>query len=259
MIYYISDMHFGHKNVLKFDGRPFETVEEMDEKIVENWNSRVTPDDTVYILGDGFWKNEENSVKLIQKLNGHKHLIRGNHDRVHGRLKDYYESIEFYAEVNDNNRLVILSHYPMPFYKNQRYGAVMLYGHVHNSLEWIMTERFKREIWDNSIPCRLINVGCMMSYMDYTPKTLEELLETNYHPQVEKGIVIRKKRRITKNAIQCKLCGDIIESTYRHHFVTCRCGACSVDGGYDYLRRGYASEDCFIDLSVVEEDNNGQT
>ena len=59
-------------------------------------------------------------------------------------------------------------------------------------------------------------------------------------------------RKIIKNAIQCKLCGDIIESTGRHDYVECKCGACSVDGGHDYLRRSYKEKDCSVDLSVTE-------
>ena len=97
MIYYIADMHFGHKNVLRFDNRPFADTELMDEVLIHNWNERVTDEDTVYVLGDAFWKNEESSVKIIQRLNGHKHLIRGNHDRVHGRLRFHWESIEQYS------------------------------------------------------------------------------------------------------------------------------------------------------------------
>ena len=65
-------------------------------------------------------------------------------------------------------------------------------------------------------------------------------------------------RKIIKNAIQCKRCGEIIESTDRHQYVTCKCGACAVDGGHDYLRRSFKDQDCFIDLSeteaVAEED-----
>ena len=57
------------------------------------------------------------------------------------------------------------------------------------------------------------------------------------------------KYKITKNAIRCKLCGDVIESTYRHDYVECSCGACAVDGGYDYLRRCFVSPDCYEDLS----------
>ena len=60
------------------------------------------------------------------------------------------------------------------------------------------------------------------------------------------------RERIIKNAIQCKLCGEIIESKSRHMFVTCKCGACSVDGGHDYLRRCFKEYGCFTDLSVVE-------
>lgn len=68
------------------------------------------------------------------------------------------------------------------------------------------------------------------------------------------------KRKIIKNAIQCKLCGDVIESKNRHMFVTCKCGACSVDGGHDYLRRCFKEEGCYIELSetvevAVSEDN----
>ena len=59
-------------------------------------------------------------------------------------------------------------------------------------------------------------------------------------------------RKIIKNAIQCKFCGDIIESTDRHQYVTCKCGACAVDGGLDYLRRSFRDKDCYIDLSVTE-------
>lgn len=60
--------------------------------------------------------------------------------------------------------------------------------------------------------------------------------------------------KIIRNAIQCKKCGDIIESKSRHDYVTCSCGACSVDGGKDYLRRDAVEPDCFIELSKVEED-----
>ena len=113
MIYYIADMHFGHTNVLRFDNCPFSDSTQMDDTLIQNWNERVADDDTIYILGDAFWKNEENSIQIMERLRGHKHLIQGNHDRVKGKLRFYWESITQYAEVNDENRLVILSHYPM--------------------------------------------------------------------------------------------------------------------------------------------------
>ena len=106
MIYYIADMHFGHTNVLRFDNRPFSDTAQMDDTLIQNWNERVADDDTIYILGDAFWKNEENSIQIMERLRGHKHLIQGNHDRVKGKLRFYWESITQYAEVNDENRLV---------------------------------------------------------------------------------------------------------------------------------------------------------
>ena len=63
-------------------------------------------------------------------------------------------------------------------------------------------------------------------------------------------------KKIIKNAIQCKLCGDIIESTDRHNYVECKCGACAVDGGHDYLRRSFKEKDCYIELSITEEIDN---
>jgi calcineurin-like phosphoesterase family protein len=183
MIYYIGDMHMGHKNVLRFDSRPFPDMDEMCEVLIRNWNGRVTEKDTVYVLGDAFWKSENESLELFQRLNGHKHLVRGNHDRVHGRLGKCWESVTHYSELNDGNTLVILCHYPIMFYRNQHYGAVMLYGHVHNSREAQMVEKWKREQWAMGIPGRLINVGCMMPYMDYTPRSLAELLVANPMPE----------------------------------------------------------------------------
>lgn len=66
-------------------------------------------------------------------------------------------------------------------------------------------------------------------------------------------------RKTIKNAIQCKLCGEVIESKHVHDFVQCKCGACAVDGGHDYLRRCFRDKDCYIDLSesieISEEDS----
>ncbi len=182
MIYYISDMHFGHNNVMRYDKRPFDTVTRMDETLVNNWNARVSGEDTVYVLGDAFFKGEERSLEILRRLNGKKHLIKGNHDRVKGRLGQEWESVADYAEITDGETFVVLSHYPMLFYNRQHYGAVMLYGHVHNTREWELIEKWKQELRQLDIPARIINVGCMMDYMNYAPRTLDELLAANPSP-----------------------------------------------------------------------------
>lgn len=183
MIYYISDMHFGHRNIIRFDERPFADIEQMNEIIIKNWNERVNNEDTVYVLGDAFFKGEEASIEIMKRLNGHKRLVRGNHDRVHGRLRFEWEAINDYEEIKDGEYNVVLSHYPMMFYNRQHYGAVMLYGHVHNSREWKLIEKWQKELWDIGIPSRIINVGCMMEGMNYTPRTLDELLKANPAPE----------------------------------------------------------------------------
>ena len=177
MIYYIADMHFGHKNILKYDKRPFAGTGQMDEEIIRRWNELVCDDDTVYVLGDAFFiKSEERSIEIMKRLNGHKRLIRGNHDRNNGKLLKLWESVSEYEEIKDGGHLVVLSHYPMMFYNHQHDGAVMLYGHVHNTREWELVEKWQQELLQTGIPARIINVGCMMDYMDYAPRTLDELL-----------------------------------------------------------------------------------
>lgn len=99
-IFFTSDLHFGHKNIIRFDNRPFSTVEEMDEALIRNWNAKVSDEDTVYVLGDISWYNDAKTSEIINSLHGHKILIKGNHDRVHGKVRvgvmvQNYEPVTF--------------------------------------------------------------------------------------------------------------------------------------------------------------------
>jgi calcineurin-like phosphoesterase family protein len=165
--FYISDTHFGHRNIIRYDNRPFASVEEMDSTLIKNWNSVVSSEDTVYILGDISWYQEEETAKILAKLNGHKVLIKGNHDRV-GNNRSYYDRVTDYLEIKDNGRKVIMSHYPIMFWNNQFYDSIHLYGHVHNSHQWNMMESWMDEARQlQALPMQAYNVGCMMSWMDY--------------------------------------------------------------------------------------------
>ena len=75
MNYYISDLHFDHKNVIKFDNRPFSDVEEMNQALINNWNSVVQNNDTVYILGDFCWGKADRWMEILKQLKGQKVLI----------------------------------------------------------------------------------------------------------------------------------------------------------------------------------------
>ena len=79
-VFFTSDLHFFHKNIIRFDNRPFTSVEEMNETLIRNWNRKVKKDDLVYILGDISWGNDEETCAIFARLNGRKVLIKGNHD-----------------------------------------------------------------------------------------------------------------------------------------------------------------------------------
>lgn len=179
-IYYISDTHFGHANVIHFDNRPFKDIFEMDRIMIENWNSIVQEDDTVYFLGDFSWYREEETLKILANLNGTKVLIKGNHDKVSPRIAKYFRGVYDYLEVNDDGRRVILSHYPIMAWNAQFRGSIHLYGHVHNTKQWkLITECIKHIKENSDIPMRMYNVGCMMDYMNYMPRTLTWILSKN--------------------------------------------------------------------------------
>lgn len=185
---YIADLHFSHNNVIKFDNRPFATVEEMNQTLVDNWNSVVKNEDTTYILGDFCWLKEAEWIKILDKLKGNKVLIEGNHDlkKMSKTLKDKFTYIKEKDEISDCGKKVIMSHYPEMAYKSSYNKKVfMLYGHVHNhTKEAEFIKKWTQELRDNCISDydnkgQIINVGCMMSYMDYTPRTLKEILHSN--------------------------------------------------------------------------------
>jgi len=175
--FYIADTHFGHENVIKFDNRPFKTVKEMDEQLVTNWNNAVDKGDIVYILGDFLWKTRE--ISIINRLNGQKILIKGNHDRTHSKeYQKCFVKIVDYEEVKDGENKVILSHYPIIAYNGSFAGRnIHLHGHTHLSEENKMVENFIKNNNTNSFPMKIYNVGCMMPYMNYTPRELDWILK----------------------------------------------------------------------------------
>ena len=177
MIYFTSDLHFGHKNIIRFDNRPFTSVEEMDKVLIERWNNKVTDEDTVYILGDISWYDDQKTYEIFSQLRGRKILIQGNHDKVNGKTKECFEEICFYKEINlpGGSVHIILCHYPIMFFNNHNYGTFMLYGHVHNSTDWDMVEKFKSELHQLGQRCYMFNVGCMVR--NYEPVTLDEILQ----------------------------------------------------------------------------------
>ena len=198
MLYFTSDVHFGHTNTIRYNKRPFVTREEMDEEIIRRWNEKVRPEDTVYILGD--LAITEKVKKYVLRLNGKKILIRGNHDYFAAKQKNetYFEEIKYMDILHFDGHPYTLCHYPMIEWNGSRraptdegYGY-LLYGHIHNNVR----EQYRLMF---EMP-HAYNVG--MDVNGYEPVTLEELRENNRVfrkrgqeilsslPKGEKGVVV---------------------------------------------------------------------
>lgn len=187
MNYFIGDLHFGHVNCLSFDNRPFKTIEDHDAVLIKNWNNVVGIEDDVYIIGDISWYNTTKTLEILKQLNGHIHLIIGNHDHKHLKnreLQSMFVEITDYKELHmpgtdgkKNSNGVVLCNYPIPCFNHHYYGWYHLYAHVHLSYEENIMQRIKYELKDlHNVPCNMYNVGVMMPYMNYTPRTLEEII-----------------------------------------------------------------------------------
>ena len=172
---YISDLHIGHGNVLKFDQRPFFTLDEMHETIIKNWNSVVNKNDDVYILGDFAWKNDV-GLEVLKHLKGNKFLILGNHDRLNADMEKQFVWVKEMETIKDGENHVVLCHYPLAHWRNADYGYIHLYGHIHAGRDSRPFEYYKTEMRKRDMPYRCYNVGCMMPYMNYTPRTLDEII-----------------------------------------------------------------------------------
>ena len=179
-IRYIADMHFDHADIIAYDNRPFDTAEEMNEALIRRWNSVVGPGDLTWILGDFCAGDAERWREHLRRLNGRKCLILGNHDNrtAAAAVSDLLEDTAEYREIEDNGRHVVLCHYPIPAFRDHYMGWYHLYGHVHTAFEWNIAENAKRlvkRLYLRDDVCRMANVGAMVPYMDYTPRTLDEL------------------------------------------------------------------------------------
>lgn len=133
-VWFIADTHFGHKNIIQYCNRPFETVEEMNEELIKRWNSKVKKEDKIYMLGDFALGGIARVEELLSKLNGYKILILGNHDNF---------SVQKYlnAGFNEVSRLPVLfndyfllSHAPLDLSPHCRFANI--YGHVHDDTRY---------------------------------------------------------------------------------------------------------------------------
>lgn len=191
-VFFTSDLHFGHHNILKYSYRPFEDVDEMNEAIITNWNNTVGHDDIVVVLGDVFMGKRAETMPLGARLNGRKFLVPGNHDNCHpmfdsadkeSKHNKFLKACKAFEDVGftitfpefdtelPGGPSVTICHFPFdgdhdenniryPEWRPQDRGQWLVHGHVH-------------EMW--KVNGRQINVG--MDVWDYTPVHVDQLLE----------------------------------------------------------------------------------
>lgn len=160
--YFTSDLHLGHANIIAYCQRPFASVEEMDATLIARWNARVTPKDTVYLIGDVAMGPREALAGYRKALQGRIFLVRGNHDRSETAMEAAGFDVVGDAVLGEfDGRQLVLRHKPDLTDEWKKGGvALHLCGHVHRA--WARRGD-------------IINVG--VDVRDFEPKTLAELLE----------------------------------------------------------------------------------
>lgn len=201
-IFFISDTHFGHANMLKFtnyDGtrmRPFDSIEELDELMIENWNKMVKPNDKIYHLGD-FMYRCGNRDQIASRLNGHKKLAKGNHDKDQlGWYAKYFEDIRGTFHIDGN---YLLGHFPIHPDSKGRFVR-QLHGHIH--AQTVMKPKFVNEIVPECIKEVSIIKGkepdpwyrnCCVEVNNYSPIPFE-LIKEETEKLIEDGVIIIHKK-----------------------------------------------------------------
>lgn len=169
MKYYIADLHLGHENIIRLSKRPFKTVQEMDDVIIDNINSVVTDDDDLYILGDVCFKCN-NPMDYINRINGRKHLVIGNHDKFlikNPSIRKCFVEIKDIMTVTDGDYRIVLCHYPMVEWDGYYRGVLHFYGHIHNNFDNDTTK------YITSVK-NAYNVG--VDILGFMPKTAKQIV-----------------------------------------------------------------------------------
>lgn len=172
-IFFSSDHHLGHERILDFckDTRPFKHIEEHDHVLIQNHNGVVTPEDEVYFLGDLGYHQASRMVHLMQRMNGKKYLVAGNHDvrfLKHKRSLEPFEWVKEYHVIRETPVQIVLFHFPIWEWDQMHRGAIHLHGHVHGK--------------PTGIPGKIMDVSmdALVKYgFGFRPISLAEVLEFN--------------------------------------------------------------------------------
>lgn len=163
MLYLTADTHFYHRKMLEL--RPeFESVEDMNQTLIDNWNKVVTDKDEIWHLGDVSFGNWEKTTEVLKQLRGRKHLVLGNHDHQYrNRFGQYFMSVQSYKEIKWKANSLILSHFPFLKWNRGHYGTIHCCGHCHGNLSQENIRRF--------------DVGVDTNWANYSPISVERIIK----------------------------------------------------------------------------------
>lgn len=161
-IFFTSDTHFYHKNIIKYCDRPFKDVDEMNFEMIKRWNAKVQPHDTVYHLGDVTFAGSDKNL-ILHELNGFKKLIPGNHDNVREMAK-YFDIEDRLFNLSLGPHKIVLCHYPIESWENAFHGWYHFHGHTHGH-----TKEF------NSKKDHRVDVG--VDVHNFEPVSYDEILD----------------------------------------------------------------------------------
>lgn len=202
-IWFVSDTHFSHKRILNFCEKRIEALnidineenvlQKHNDALIKKWNDIVKKHDTVYILGDFSFATTEETMKILQKLHGKKHLIVGNHDASCKGLNNYFVTVSQIRETlfkkskftfMDEDMHCVMCHFPLMAWNKRMHGAIMLHGHTHGSLDKIneTSEELRVDVgFDSQLNnCNLISLETVYNHMKHNVakgKTFQEHIE----------------------------------------------------------------------------------
>jgi calcineurin-like phosphoesterase family protein len=139
-IFFTSDLHFEHRNILSFCHRPYDNIKQMNEELIKNWNNTVSDNDTVFILGDIYWFEGRHECKrLLEQLNGKTiYIVPGNHDKIKTfellseRFVVLDSCVTLWVTIDGKIKELFLCHFPLATWPHFENGAIHLFGHIHS-------------------------------------------------------------------------------------------------------------------------------
>lgn len=178
-IFFTSDTHFLHDNIIRMSGRPYADVKEMESALIDNWNREVTRRDTVYVLGDfaiSYGKKHAKDVnRILDSLVGNKILITGNHDRKEVTRSPHWAKVTPYQEIKldlggEHKQRIVMCHYALRVWNQMHRGSWMLHGHSHANLP--------------DIGGKIMDVGVDNPVCEYAPISLDSVANIMSHRDI---------------------------------------------------------------------------